>query len=152
MVTVSGMGTDFPLRDRKKRERKRKEEKNVRGERNRGCCGMFCHADTFCNYMVTKRAERSTRCIFCHPFASNTIIYLSLPTLCVCVRARTHVCLRVDARARVCLCVCGCAFVRSTARFCVCVVVYCVYYTRLTRRKTEMLCMCIYRLRGYCCP
>ena len=35
---------------------------------------MFCHSSTFCYYMVTKRAERSTRCTFCHSFASNTII------------------------------------------------------------------------------
>ena len=52
---------------------------------------------------VTKRvrfAEKSTRCTFCHAFASNTIICLSLLWLCVCAHAR--VCLRVPAHTCVC--------------------------------------------------
>ena len=61
---------------------------------------------------VTKRvkfAERSTHCTFCHAFARNTIIGLSLLWICVCAHAR--VCLCVPARTCV-----GRAFVRGSAR------------------------------------
>ena len=36
----------------------------------------FFHSGTFCHYVMTERAQRSTRCTFCHSFASNTIICL----------------------------------------------------------------------------
>ena len=54
----------------------------------------FCHSGTFCHYVMTKRTERSTRCTFCHPFASNIIICLSLLSMCLsaCVRAPVCVC------------------------------------------------------------
>ena len=75
-----------------------------------GCCGRFCHYGTFCHHLVTKHAERSTRCTFCHPFTSNTIISLSFSLgvcvcVCVCVRACVRACVCVCVRVRVCVCV-----------------------------------------------
>ena len=57
------------------------------------------------HYMVAKRAERSTRCTFCHSFPSNTIICLSLLSLCVCVCVCVCVCL--------CVCVCVSVYARA---------------------------------------
>ena len=104
----------------------------------RPCCGTFYHYGktfwVFCPHVflcffahvVTKRAERSTRCTFCHSFASNTITCLFLSSLCVCVcvraRAHSHVCVCV------CVCVCSCAFVRGSARAPVCVLLCIVLY------------------------
>ena len=115
---------------------------------------MFCHSGTFCHYVVTKRAERSTRCTFCHSFASNTClsfprcvcVCVLLVCLCVCARsrvyvfvcARAHVCLCARARACVCVCVCVRVRVRVCVLMCICpwqrararlcVVVYCVVF------------------------
>ena len=52
-----------------------------------------------CHHVVTKRAERFTRCTFCHPFASNTIICLSsFLDVCVCARLFVYVCARPRGR------------------------------------------------------
>ena len=125
----------------------------------------FCHCGTFCQYVVTKRAERSTRCTFCHSFASSTIIYLSLPSCAHPVCARAQVCLR--ARARVCVCVggwmggwvcvcvrvCWCAFVRDSARARLCVVVYCVVFIIPVSISAKLkFVIALSRPRGYCCP
>ena len=73
---------------------------------------------------VTKRAERSTRCTFCHSFASNIIVCF-FPSFCVCVparvcpRARTRVCAGAEGGyVRACVCVLGGggAFVRGSER------------------------------------
>ena len=73
---------------------------------------------------VTKRAERSTRCTFCHSFASNIIVCF-FPSFCVCVparvcpRARTRVCAGAKGGyVRACVCVLGGggAFVRGSER------------------------------------
>ena len=67
---------------------------------------------------VTTRTERSTRCTFCHSFASNTVTCLFLsPQLCVCVRVCVCVCVCVCARARALTCACLCV----PARTCMCV-------------------------------
>ena len=65
----------------------------------------FCHFGTFCQYVVTKRAERFTGCTFCHPFARSAVAGLLSSfsvcvrvCVCVCVRARACACVRVRAR------------------------------------------------------
>ena len=104
----------------------------------------FCHPGTFCHHalpahfvtpelvvstcILSKRTERFTRCTFCHPFASNTIISLSLPSMCVCVCVRARSCLR--ACMRVCVRVCVRAYrgniVLTVRRWCGSSLIYCV--------------------------
>ena len=110
----------------------------------------FCRSGTFYHYVVAKHDDRSTRCTFCHSFASSTITCLFLSSLCVlflllfvCLCARAHVCVFVCARAQVCLrarahvCVCVlmcvCPWQRACPRVCCCVLC-CVYYPRLKQR------------------
>ena len=50
-----------------------------------------------CHYSVTNRAERSTRCTFCHLCQQH--YNLSFPSLVVCVRARVCVCVPTRTQA-----------------------------------------------------
>ena len=116
------------------------------------CCGMFCHYGTFCHYVVTERAEGSTRCTFRHPFASKTIICLSLPLMwvcvCVCARfcARSHVC----ARTHTCVCVmCICPWQLARNRECYGVLRFIIHASVSAKLKFSIG---FSRLRGYCCP
>ena len=122
------------------------------------CCCTFCHSSMFCHYMVTKRAERSTRCTFCHSFASKTITCLFLSSLSVCVCLCVPVCMCVCAhecvRMCVCVCVCVCVCICSWqhARAHVCVVVYCVVFIIPASISPKLkFCIALSRLRGYCC-
>ena len=68
----------------------------------------FYYPGRFCHHVVTNCATRFIRCLFCHPFTSNTIICLfSTLDVCVCV----WVCLCVYVHACVCVHVCVCACV-----------------------------------------
>ena len=98
---------------------------------------------------VTKRvrfAEKSTRCTFCHAFASNTIICLSLLWLCVCVRTRAFVC--VFPRTRVCVDVHLSVAARARPRM------LCIVLCLLSPPQSALdkFCIALSRLRGYCCP
>ena len=97
-------------------------------EKDRPCCGRFCHPGTFCHHLVTTWVQnlpnlmhclhvlspRFTRCTICDSFTSNTIICLSsffdiYIYVCVC------------ACACVCVCVCVCVYlcVRACVHACV---------------------------------
>ena len=122
----------------------------------------FCYCGTFCHYVVTKRAERSTRCTFCHSFASNTIICLfPIPRcvcVCVCVCERAHVscvyprgagvCAHARARARVCVCAC----VRGSAHAPACVLLCIVFIIPASISAKLKFCIASSRLRSYRCP
>ena len=60
---------------------------------------------------------------------------LSFPSLVVCV----------------CVCVCRCAFVRSTPA-CVLLCIVFIIPVSISARLKFCIAVCIYRLRGYCCP
>ena len=119
---------------------------------------------------VTKRvkcdampARFVTRCTFYHPFASNTIICLSFPSLCVCVCvcARAHVYAFVCASAhaartlaRACVRACVCAWVcvdvhLSVAPRAPACVLLCIVF--ISAKLKFCIALCIYRLRGCCC-
>ena len=109
----------------------------------------FSHPGTFCHHVVTNHTERSTCCMFCHPFNSTTIIFVPLcvhvcvcECVCVCAHACSYVCVCVSVYVCVCtrvhMCVCACAhacvhvcvracmYVCERAHTCVCVVFCCV--------------------------
>ena len=71
---------------------------------------MHCLACTLSHFMVTKHAEKSTRCTFYHPFASNTINRSFFPSMCVRMCVFVPVCLCFDVHlsvaARMCPRVC----------------------------------------------
>ena len=117
----------------------------------------FCRSGTFYHYVVAKHDDRSTRCTFCHSFASSTIICLSLLScclcVCVCARARAcarvclcvsaHVCLCARARARVFVCMCVCVCVSACVRVCVCVCVCVDVHLSVAARARPPVCCCV---------
>ena len=92
----------------------------------------FCHCGTFCHYVVTKRAERSTRCTL--SLLRQQHYNLSFPSLVVCV------------------CVCVCAFVRGSARPPACKLLCIVFIIPASISAKLKFCIALSRLRGYCCP
>ena len=117
---------------------------------------------TCCHYVVTKHAERSTRCTFCHSFASNTVTCLFLSSLCVCVCVcactltcvslcvcHVRMCVCTHARTCTCVCVLMCICLWQRARPCM----YCLEFIIPASISAKLkFCIALSRLRGYCCP
>ena len=106
-----------------------------------GTMGEFSTTESLCelcHHAVTNRAERFTRCTFCHPFTSNTIICIPA-SLDVCVRACVRACVRVCVCVCVCACVCECLCVCVSVRACVYVCVR--MHARV--RACVRVCVCV---------
>ena len=97
---------------------------------------MFCYHVGMEKNVVIKCAEGSTRCKFCHPFVSTTVVCLSSSlVVCVCVRIYMY------------FCVCAC--VRSCVRACLlcrtCSIIPASFSVKL------IFCIALSRPQGSCC-
>ena len=96
------------------------------------------HSVMLHHYMVTKRAERSTRCILSPLQQQHYNLIFPLPLMCVCV----------------CVCVCWYKFVCGSAKVSVCVLWCTVFYFIIPTSISAKLkfCIALNRLWGDCCP